>query len=209
MISATSDRIVAGPLIAKSGSTTLRCMFGNCDRPPTLKSPAQRRALDAIRFNFVRDPIEHLLASYMQRGWLNMGRYGEQPPIGERKVRLSSSDFCAYSLSRKFDHFKEYVKIYMNDTDTRKNEHIYRQSYWLSDYRLQNGVEISVLDDMDVVFNLENLHEQWSTFMQRLNLSNLDDRILQFFKKFSLPREPRAVRSHGTIGNSTTGFWIA
>mmetsp|Transcript_6676 Transcript_6676/g.24753 ORF Transcript_6676/g.24753 Transcript_6676/m.24753 type:complete len:294 (-) Transcript_6676:14-895(-) len=161
-------KVIAGPLIPKSGSTSLRAMFGDPDKPHGLvgrasgkNSPTLEHPELYTQFAVVRNPLRHLIDVYKETGFkYDMVIGGVRRSIWGLHA---SNMYCRASHQEKNQHFAEFLAHMgiTNATDTKPalhqvfgrftgrqgyNEHMPNQLHWLQDYHDFRDGNVTVLE---------------------------------------------------------------
>ena len=110
--------VVAGPLIPKSMSSTLRKIYGNVNRPIGLASIHQIATMDAQHqlfwFAVVRDPLTRFIDAYVeagngQRSFILQDGTGDVTCNFAGQGHRNATNFCSQSADCRRAHFENWV----------------------------------------------------------------------------------------------------
>ena len=183
--------IILGPIIPKVGSTMLRIMSGNKDRPRGLRprhTPKPNRS-SVFQLAVVRNPIDHFLSIYRQIGagsWYFSGGGNES-----LRYRSWPIEFCKATEEQREQWFRQNMNVFIKSKLDKRNEHNLPQLHYLQNYfdsstiiqeegglkqqtqeeeegqqrqqeqQEQKASKVPVVDRIDALLHLEDWDEGW------------------------------------------------
>mmetsp|Transcript_9969 Transcript_9969/g.36445 ORF Transcript_9969/g.36445 Transcript_9969/m.36445 type:complete len:432 (-) Transcript_9969:82-1377(-) len=223
-------KVIAGPLIPKSGSTTLRAMFGDPDRPQGMIERAFGKNSQSLeqrelytQFAVVRNPLLHFLDVYKQAGYLfDMVIGGARRSIrGLHAPNL----YCQSTHEEKHQHFVEFLERMgiTNATDTKPalrqvlgrfsgrtlgyNEHMPNQLHWLQDYYDFHHGNVTVLENIDFLVRLERFDEDIQIVREGASKTSNGQSNAWFEQSLAEKRSDKTYRMHVAVDDAHTR-WI-
>ena len=164
-------KIILGPLLPKSASTSFRVMTGHSKRPKGLKWREEPKPAGAFQIAAVRDPLSHFIATYQQAANMRMYTFHNRNR-NEGKTPSDPIEYCNSTYEQKREWFHTYWNVFVSNNFRQKNEHIVHQLHYLQNYyddKLNQNV--SVIDRIDAIVKLENFDDDWSVVADELAAS--------------------------------------
>eukprot|EP00750_Incisomonas_marina_P025230 INCI5355.1.p1 GENE.INCI5355.1~~INCI5355.1.p1 ORF type:complete len:385 (+),score=47.70 INCI5355.1:380-1534(+) len=164
-----SSPVIAGPLVPKAGSSLLRVLFGDENRPTSLTNlsvileqrvaardaagSSHRKTDDKFWFAIVRDPLSQFVDAYVQAS------NGIFPKGHCQFTRTRSAKwFCSLSRTCRSTHFQAWLDSRGSTEYSNVHTHRASQMHWL---------QIALEHDLNALFRLETLEADWSSAAQR------------------------------------------